>query len=78
MQPGEAALQKARPMVFKAIRDKNAANLTKLFGAGFPINSHIMGTGVTSLMVACSKLQPNDVGDTEIIKLLLELGADMN
>ena len=37
-----------------------------------------MGSNVTSLMVACSKLAPDDVGDTEIIQLLLELGAELN
>ena len=64
---------RARPYLFKAIKENNMQNLAALFQAGFPLWETVQHPGITALMLAAS------IGTPECCQLILQSGqVDIN
>ena len=71
-QPTEQAMERARPLVYKSIKEGNIANIVKLFAAGFPPGRHITSNSITPLMVAAT------IGKREVLETIIAHGVDIN
>lgn len=63
--PTEAQKARARPYLFKAIKENNMQNLAALFQAGFPLDEFVAHPSITALMLAAS------IGTPASIQLIL-------
>ena len=52
--PTQESIERARPLVYKAIEGNKIDNIVKLFKAGFPPDRRVVSSTVTPLMLASS------------------------